>query len=385
MSRKQNNKYRCRLFLKDKADKKLLTPCTRLYGQIIESVDLIFMTPYKRADNSLHWIGIVQGKPGPEHQIPLLINIIEENGNLIARGFIRKKYIEVVVEVVYMSDCYERTPFKQSEMDALWQKRVIIFGSGTGGSNIALELARAGVGSITLCDPQKLDFANVSRHEGDLLDVDKAKTQVVAERINRINPAITIKTYFEDIFESSLDRINRIISEHDLVVASTDITAIQLIINEITYKQGIACVFGGCYEEARGGEVFFTLPGEKMPCLACLRGGLKQPKRNRNIDYSTAVSSEDYHGQPGLHSAVDLVTSIEIQICLGILLRENKASRLAQMIDAKRNFILIGGMFAEGFYRFKKPFEIFYQPLKGPRKSCPVCGNCTSLIEEKNI
>lgn len=254
-------------------------------------------------------------------------------------------------------------------------------GCGTGGSLISLEMARAGVGSITLCDPERLELANISRHEGDLLDVGKLKTQIVAERISRINPAIKITTYPEDIFDKSQEKVTEIVSGHDLAIAATDNTAIQLVINEIMHKLGIACVFGGCYEEARGGEIFFTLPSENMPCLACLRGGLKQPQRNKDIDYSTAKGPEDYHGQPGLHSAVNFITSIEVQICLGILLRGSTSSELARMIDVKRNFLLIGGMMSEGFYRFRKPFDIYYQPLSGPRENCPVCGNVEISVE----
>lgn len=119
--------------------------------------------------------------------------------------------------------------------------------------------------------------------------------------------------------------------------------------------------------------MLFTLPGEKMPCLCCLRGGIRQPERRNDIDYSTATGPEDYQGQPGLHAAVDFVTCIEVQICLGILLKESKTSKLAQMIDPARNYLLIGGALAKGFYRFRKPFDIFYQPLSDPRKNCSVC------------
>ena len=103
-----------------------------------------------------------------------------------------------------------------------------------------------------------------------------------------------------------------------------------------------------------------------MPCLACLRAGLKPPDTIGQIDYSTAAGPADYQGQPGLHAAVDLVTCIEVQVCLGILLRNSATSKLARLIDPGANFILIGGALGRGFYRFRKPFDIFFQPLHGP-------------------
>ena len=110
-----------------------------------------------------------------------------------------------------------------------------------------------------------------------------------------------------------------------------------------------------------------------MPCLACLRSGLAQPEQKGNIDYSTATGPEDYQGQPGLHAMVDFVTCTEILICLAILLREMSDSQLTRLIDPKQSFLLVGGALGAGFYRFKKPFDIFFQPLSGPRKSCLVC------------
>jgi len=54
---------------------------------------------------------------------------------------------------------------------------------------------------------------------------------------------------------------------------------------------------------------------------------------------------------------------------------------LAKLIDPHFNFILVGGALASGFYRFKKPFHIFFQPLKGPRKDCLVCGDSNLLLQ----
>lgn len=368
-----DTKYKCKMFLRDKNAIKLLKPGTWLYGIIVESTGVIFMTPYRPAGDELKLTGLIQDTDDIENEQPLLINVSNRDNELTASGFVNNHRVELPVEIIYMAACYERTPFNDADMQALWDKNVLIIGSGTGGSKIALELARAGIGQIALCDPEKLELANVSRHEGDLFDIGKPKTQLTAERIGRINPAIKVETYPEDIFDMPLEELMSIFKNRDLVVAATDDTAIQLLINELTYKLGIPCVFGGCYEEALGGEVFFTLPGKIMPCLACLRGGLAQPKTNHMIDYSTATGPEDYQGQPGLHSAIDLVTSIEVQVCLGILLRESKTSKLAGMIDPCRNFILIGGMLSNGFYKFKKPFDIFYQPLSGQRNTCPVC------------
>ena len=144
------------------------------------------------------------------------------------------------------------------EMERLWDSTVTIVGCGSGGSKIALELARAGVGHIKIRDPETLNAANITRHEGSLFDVGKPKVHLLAERIYAINPAMHMALYPEDIFSRPPDQLQGILAG-DLVVAATDKQDIQLLINELTHRFKIACVFGGCYEEALGGEVFFTL------------------------------------------------------------------------------------------------------------------------------
>ena len=367
--------YRCLLYLKDEQDQKCLAPDVYLYGEIVHSTKMIFMTPYLPPANTMRRVAVVRSQPGPDHTEHSMIILSRQDTSWVAEGLIETQYLHLPAEFIYMSALYERTPFQQSELDVLWNSTVTIIGCGTGGSKIALELTRAGVGHLKLCDFDTVSPANISRYEGDLLDVGKSKVHVAAERVYRINPAIKLQLYAEDIFERPLDQLSAILTG-DLIIAATDKHAIQLLINELAHRFKIPCVFGGCYEEALGGEVFFTLPGERMPCLACLRSGLKQPEITREIDYSTATGPEDYEGQPGLHAAVDFVTCVEAQICLGVLLRDSPTSALARLIDPRLNFILIGSALAKGFYRFRKPFDIFFQPLSGPRAECPVCSRC---------
>lgn len=372
--------YKGTLFLKNKEDLKLLRPGVFLYGQVIESTRTVFLTPYKPPTENIKKVGIVQANADWDVESPLLINVSYSNGKVVGRGFFANQWKTFPVEIVFSSALYERTPFKQTELEHLAGKKVLIFGSGTGGSKIALELAKAGVSFITLCDPDVLEYANVSRHEGDLLDVGKYKTHLIAERLYKVNPSTKVTCYSEDIFKRKYKFVKNLFRSHDLAIASTDKTSIQLTINEVVQQTKVPCVFGGCYEEARGGEVFFSLPGENTPCLCCLRGELKQPELSGSIDYSTANGPEDYQGQPGLHAMVDFVTCAEIIICLAILLRDIDGSELGQLIDPKHNFLLVGGALGAGFYRFKKPFDVFFQTLSGPRKDCWVCREMTENV-----
>lgn len=282
-------------------------------------------------------------------------------------------------EQKYRKKLYARTPFSAKVMALLWSFRVGIVGAGSGGSALALAMARAGVGEIRIADPQKLELANISRHELGLPHLDKNKAEAVAQRISEINPYIKTNVFPSDLFADDAERgKERFFDGLDLIIGSTDKTAVQLAINREGVDRGIAMVFGGCYESARGGEVLFWLPGKNMPCLECLRGGLTQPEQTGKIDYSTATSPDDYEGEPGLHAAINLITNIEAEIALAVLLHNEPSSELGKIINPTQNYLLIGGTRANGFYRFRKAFDIFWQPLTGPRTDCGACQSSAS-------
>lgn len=234
-------------------------------------------------------------------------------------------------------------------------------------------LARAGVGCLILADPDNLEIANISRYEGDLLDVGRPKVKVMAERIRRLNPLIRVEPYANDIFEWDDNRLEGLLRRADLLVASTDKTSVQLITHARAREFGIPALFAGAYEEARGGNVFCALPDVDGICYDCLRGGKAEPRRSERIDYSTAQGPEDYEGEPGLHAAVDQISNVAAQIALGILLRHEPESRLGALITKEHQYLLVGTALSDGFYNFRRSFDTFFQPVTGRRTGCFTC------------
>ncbi len=325
-------------------------------------------------DSCLPKIGEVLRSPLPKasgnhNQIAITV----KNGEVSAFYNVGNAWHSVDVQIVDYAERFKRTPFDECLLGRLWKSRVLIFGLGSGGCTITLGLVRAGVGHLRLADPGHFHIENVSRHECDLLDLERYKVHCGRERIARINPDVEAEVFPFDVFaEDCPASLDSLFDEVDLIVAATDRTSVQLAINAEAWGRGIPGLYGGCYEEARGGEILFTLPGEGTPCLECLRGGLAQPEIKGSIDYSRAQSPEDYEGEPGLHAAVSLINSVETMYALAMLLR-NEDCELAKLIDPSRNFLLIGGALGAGFYLFKQPFHIFSPRLLGPRKNCSVC------------
>src|SRR5438034_8841097 len=84
------------------------------------------------------------------------------------------------------------------EREVLQQKHIVIVGTGSVGSAIALMAARAGVGKFTLIDPDALTPENVCRHFCDLSQIGRSKAYAVSELIRRINPQAMVAAYAED-------------------------------------------------------------------------------------------------------------------------------------------------------------------------------------------
>lgn len=77
----------------------------------------------------------------------------------------------------------------------LEQGKVAILGLGGLGSNIAISLARIGVGKLVLADFDVVEPSNLNRQQYFIDDIGKNKTDALKENIKRINPFINIKTH----------------------------------------------------------------------------------------------------------------------------------------------------------------------------------------------
>ncbi|WP_096085280.1 HesA/MoeB/ThiF family protein [Agaribacterium haliotis] len=146
----------------------------------------------------------------------------------------------------------------------LKHKKVLIVGAGGLGSPVALYLAAAGVGTLSLIDHDDVDISNLQRqilftHS----DVGLNKAERGKKHLNALNNDIVINAIAQR-FEGEL--AEQLICEHDLILDCTDNFATRYQINDLCFKHQKPWIFASIYQFS--GQCALFSPGNA--CFRCL-------------------------------------------------------------------------------------------------------------------
>lgn len=220
------------------------------------------------------------------------------------------------------------------ENGALMKRRVLIVGLGSFGSVIAVDLAKAAVGSFALMDFDRLERHNIVRHACFLKDVGRLKTDAVEELILGKNPYASVDKFPFDMNEH-LDLLAEEIDKADLVVCATDNNMSRFNLTKLLVEHPKVCLFGRAVTRAEGGDVFRARPGG--PCYCCLIGNgwfdaaaeeiSDKASARANGRIAAYVSEEDADAmvQVGLASDIEPITNLMVKLALIELSRGTNA------------------------------------------------------------
>ena len=142
---------------------------------------------------------------------------------------------------------------------------VLLIGTGGLGSPLGLYLASAGIGRIGIVDFDVVDFTNLQRQVMyTTQDVGKPKIQAAKERMQAINPYITIETHETRL---SSDNAMDILKNYDVVVDGTDNFPTRYLVNDACVLLGKPNVYGSIFRFEGQASVFDASRG---PCYRCL-------------------------------------------------------------------------------------------------------------------
>ncbi|MCR8744931.1 sulfur carrier protein ThiS adenylyltransferase ThiF [Romboutsia lituseburensis] len=95
---------------------------------------------------------------------------------------------------------------------------VAILGLGGLGSNIAISLARIGVGELIIADYDIVEPSNLNRQQYFIDDIGSYKTSAIKNNLNNINPFINIKKINEKITKENMN----LFKDADIIVEAFD-------------------------------------------------------------------------------------------------------------------------------------------------------------------
>ena len=142
-----------------------------------------------------------------------------------------------------MDERFNRTGYLLGEegLIKLNNSRVIVFGLGGVGGYAVEALARAGVGEIGLVDNDVVSVTNINRQIIATEDtVGKAKTELFAGRVKKINPTCKVNEYNMFYLPETADKID--LSYYDYVVDAIDTVSAKIALAENSFKAGVKII-----------------------------------------------------------------------------------------------------------------------------------------------
>lgn len=210
------------------------------------------------------------------------------------------------------------------ETSVLENSKVGIVGLGSGGSSVAIELAKAGVGKFVLIDFDRLELGNVSRHACGTGDLGRYKTKAVRDLLYGKNPYIQVQTAELDI-NAKLEETKLLLKDCELIIAATDNNRSRFNLNSIALQYKIPTIFGRALTRACGGDVLRIRPFES-PCLACVftkefldsRQEEVSQFRQAREENSAYVPDDDVKAtiQVGLSSDISPISNMIVKLAL---------------------------------------------------------------------
>lgn len=190
--------------------------------------------------------------------------------------------------------------------ERLLKSNVLLVGVGGLGSPIAIYLAAAGIGHITIVESDKVELSNLQRQVVlDTPSVGKRKVMVAKERLHDLNPDIevtTVDSRFDD------ENARSLIAKNDIVLDASDNFRTKLLVNDASILETKPYSIGSVLEYH--GQVSSFIPG-KGPCYRCL---FRQPKDGM---VPTTAEVGVFSTIPGIIGLIQATEAIKILVGIG--------------------------------------------------------------------
>lgn len=163
----------------------------------------------------------------------------------------------------------------------LRQSKVLIIGAGGLGSPAALYLAAAGIGTLGIIDPDKVELSNLQRQIlHGTPDIGRPKVESAKTTLTRLNPEVEVRPC-----AARFDAANAagIAAGYDFIIDGSDNFDTKFLVNDVAVQLGIAFSHAGIVRLQ--GQTMTVIPG-KTACYRCLFQAPPPPEEILNCQAS---------------------------------------------------------------------------------------------------
>ncbi len=151
--------------------------------------------------------------------------------------------------------------------EKLLAARALVIGAGGLGSPVALYLASAGVGNLTLCDNEDVDLTNLQRQiVHRTATIGTKKVESARATLAGINPEVRVAALAERVDER---RLEALAADADVAVVGSDNFATRHAANRVCVRLRKPLVSGAAVR-FDGQVAVFDLRASGAPCYSCL-------------------------------------------------------------------------------------------------------------------
>ena len=239
-----------------------------------------------------------------------------------------KNDLTVNIEQINLDRLFVRIDESETPLNILREKKVAVIGMGSGGSLLAVYLAKSGVKDFIFVDDDHLEPHNIIRHVCDINQLGRYKTKAVMDYIKIRIPDISIKTVekkFSLHTQADAEFYLGLFSKADLIVAASGEHPVNFALNDFIHSNNlqIPIVYAGTFNGVKGGLFFKVDPRKGDYCYHCIYSDPSATipttiELEQKIEYDRPL--QEQIAQPGLGLDIDNLTILLSKFCLDILL-----------------------------------------------------------------
>lgn len=163
---------------------------------------------------------------------------------------------------------------------------IVIVGAG-GSYNLIINLARCGVGRLTVLDFDTVEEKNIPRQGYNISDVGMYKVKALHTKVFYVNPDVQYRGITKNFLDMTEEELDAVFKDADMFLFLTDSFTAQAFGNILSLKYNTPALWGGWYAQSRTAEIFFQVPTYTPSCFRCA----VSPRYKANEKEEISVSS----------------------------------------------------------------------------------------------